>query len=118
MKCGMLADGGGLYLQLSASGAKTWIYRFTINGKTRDIGLGSLHSISLSPVRDMAAEARILLRDGIDPIEHRMACMLAAGTTNARAMTFRQCAEAYIEAHKLGWENGKNTNQWASALET
>ena len=52
---GMYADGGGLYLQVTAAGARTWIYRFTLQGRTRDMGLGSLSAVSLSEARTRAA---------------------------------------------------------------
>lgn len=48
---GMYADGGGLYLQVSESGTKSWIFRFAARGKTRDMGLGSLHTIGLAEAR-------------------------------------------------------------------
>ena len=41
-KPGLLADGGGLYLQVSKSGAKSWLYKFMLNGRSREMGLGSL----------------------------------------------------------------------------
>lgn len=115
-KPGLLADGGGLYLQITVAGAKTWIFRFTQNGKTRDMGLGPLHTVSLATARETAAECRSLVRDGIDPIERRKALRLAEMASSAKALTFKQCAEAYIEAHKAGWKNAKHADQWANTL--
>lgn len=113
---GLMADGGGLYLQVTATGAKTWIYRFTIGGKTRDMGLGALHTVSLTKARESAAECRSLVRDGIDPIERRKTLRLAEMASSAKALTFKQCAEAYIEAHKSGWKNAKHADQWTNTL--
>jgi integrase len=115
-KPGMLADGGGLYLQITASGAKTWIYRFTMFGKKRDMGLGSLNTISLSAAREVSAECRVFVRDGIDPIARRKALRLADMASSTKALTFSQCAEAYIEAHKAGWKNAKHGDQWRNTL--
>ncbi|MDY0242016.1 MAG: Arm DNA-binding domain-containing protein [Rhodospirillaceae bacterium] len=55
---GLHADGGGLYLQVTERGAKTWIFRFMLNGRRRDMGLGTLHTISLAEARDEALRCR------------------------------------------------------------
>jgi len=115
-KPGLMADGGGLYLQVSPAGAKSWIYRFAMKGKTRDMGLGPLHTVSLSRARETAAECRSLAWEGIDPIERRKVHRLAEIASDVKALTFRQCAEAYIEAHKAGWKNAKHGDQWRNTL--
>jgi len=117
-KPGLYADGGGLYLQVTEAGAKTWIFRFMLTGKRRDMGLGAVHTVTLAEARQTATEARKLIRDGIDPIETRRASKLAARAKAATAMTFRQCAEAYIRAHEAGWKNPKHAAQWPSTLES
>ena len=68
---GMYHDGGGLYLQVSGGGTKSWIYRFMLDGRPREMGLGPLHIISLAEARKRAAECRRMRLDGIDPIEAR-----------------------------------------------
>jgi integrase len=113
---GLMADGGGLYLQVSRQGTKSWIYRFTMNGKTRDMGVGPLHTVSLSEARAKAAECRKLARDGIDPIARRIALRQAKNAANAKALTFEQCAAAYIDVHKAGWTNAKHVQQWGNTL--
>jgi hypothetical protein len=55
---GLYADGAGLYLQVSGSGSKSWIFRFKLGGRTRDMGLGSLQDVTLAQAREKAAEAR------------------------------------------------------------
>jgi hypothetical protein len=50
---------GGLYLQVTG-GARSWIYRYTLNGRSREMGLGSLNAVTLSEARARAAEARRL----------------------------------------------------------
>jgi Arm DNA-binding domain len=57
---GYYADGAGLYLQVGESGARSWIYRFTLDGKARYMGLGSLMTFSLAEARQAALEARKL----------------------------------------------------------
>jgi integrase len=117
-KRGYIADGGGLYLQVSASGAKSWVFRFRDNGRLREAGLGPVHTVTLAKARDGAREYRNLRLNGIDPIAERQAGQLKAKLEAARAMTFKQCAEAYIEAHKGSWKNDKHAAQWPSTLET
>jgi integrase len=113
---GMYHDGGGLYLQVSGGGAKSWIYRFMLDGRPREMGLGPLNVISLAEARKRAAECRRMRHDGIDPIEARRAQRGQKKLEAAKAMTFDVCAAAYIEAHKDGWKNGKHAEQWAGSL--
>jgi integrase len=115
---GLLADGGGLYLQTSASGAKSWIYRYKLGGRRRDMGLGSASTISLAKAREKARAARELVAQGIDPLEERQAERAAKTIADAKVMTFRQCAENYIAAHQAGWKNRKHRAQWPSTMET
>ena len=115
---GMHADGGGLYLQVTASGAKTWIYRFMLHGRAREMGLGPLHTILLAEAREKARECRKLRLEGVDPIEARKAKRTGERLAAATAMTFQDCAERYIEAQKAGWKNPKHAAQWPSTLQT
>src|SRR4051812_24307099 len=73
LKPGMYPDGGGLYLQVTPSAAKSWIYRFSLNGRAREMGLGRLATVSLADARLKASECRRLRHDGLDPIEARKA---------------------------------------------
>jgi integrase len=109
---GYYGDGGGLFLQVSASGAKSWVFRFKVNGRTREMGLGPLHAVTLAEARAAATECRRLRVQGVDPIEARKAERLQAAT----GMTFLECSSLYIAAHKAGWRNPKHAAQWASTL--
>ena len=115
---GLYADGGGLYLQVTHADARSWIFRFMLNGRARSMGLGSLHTLTLAEARNKATECRKLCLDGIDPIEVRQRVRSAAQLDAAKAMTFDACAEAYIEAHKKGWRNEKHVDQWRNTLAT
>src|SRR6516162_4284069 len=97
---GYLADGGGLYLQISPSGAKSWVFRFRDAGRLREMGLGPVHTVPLVKARQKAHECRNLRLDGLDPIGERRAGKLKAKLEAAQAVTFRECAERYISAHK------------------
>lgn len=123
---GMYSDGGGLYLQVTEGAAdgtdkpapaKSWIFRFTMHGRTREMGLGSLSTFSLSEARDRARACRQQVADGIDPIEARHADRNAAKLAAARALSFKQACDRYIEAHKPGWRNAKHASQWSASLE-
>jgi hypothetical protein len=116
MEPGMYGDGGGLYLQVSAAGTKSWSFRFMLRGKAREMGLGPLHTVSLAEAREKARAQRKLRLDGIDPIEHRKAKRADERLNAASAMTFRGCAERYIEAHRNGWRNPKHAAQWPATL--
>jgi integrase len=117
-KPGRIADGGGLYLQIGRQGTKAWLFRFMLNGRAREMGLGSCHTLSLAEARDAALECRKQLLAGLDPIEARKANRRAQLLQAAKAMTLRQCATAYIDAHKDGWRNEKHSEQWTATLET
>jgi integrase len=111
---GMYADGGGLYLQVSGNGSRSWIFRFKANGRTRDMGLGSIATVSLAKAREVAAECRQLRLKGIDPIEARKAELVEAQLASARSMTFDQCRDAFIATHKSAWHKA----QWTNSLAT
>lgn len=117
-KPGYYPDGLGLYLQVSPSKSKSWIFRYTLKGKSREMGLGSETSVSLAEARRKAAAARSLLADGIDPIEARQARSAQEALAGAKAVSFQKCAEAYIESHRAGWKNKKHAAQWTSTLAT
>src|SRR5579872_4204831 len=100
---GMHADGGGLYLQVTSKEARSWIFRYTLRGVSREMGLGSAFTFGLSDARERARECRQLCADGIDPIAARDARMALQLAEAAKGETFARCASAYIEAHQAGW---------------
>jgi integrase len=98
-------------------GNRSWIFRFTRDGRTRDMGLGALHTVSLSEARTAATECRKQLQADIDPIEHRRALRAAKRLEASKAVTFDQCATSYIAAHRDGWKNAKHASQWQNTLD-
>jgi integrase len=110
-KPGKYEDGGGLRLVVSNAGARNWVLRFTINGKRREMGLGSLPDVGLAEARDKATEYRKQAKNGVDPIEARQ-------TEPEKTPTFTTCAARYIRAHRRGWKNAKHARQWVSTLKT
>ena len=117
-KPGLYGDGGGLTLQITKTGAKSWLFRFMREGKPYGMGLGPTHTISLMEARQKALEARKLLVDGINPLTAKKQSRIAAALENAKMMTFDQCAEAYIAAHRASWKNAKHVDQWTNTLAT
>jgi integrase len=115
---GYIADGGGLYLQVSAHGSKSWVFRFRDSGKLREMGLGPLHTISLKEAREAALLCRKQRLAGIDPIAARRSDQAAARLELAKAMSFQQCAQAYVDSHQSAWRNAKHASQWAATLST
>lgn len=108
---GKYEDGGGLRLVVSPTGAKKWVLRFTIDGKRREMGLGSFPDVGLAEARDKATEHRKQAKEGVDPIEARQ-------TEPEKTPTFTTCAARYIRAHRRGWKNAKHARQWVSTLKT
>ncbi|MBL0351184.1 MAG: tyrosine-type recombinase/integrase [Dechloromonas sp.] len=117
-KPGLYGDGGGLTLQITATGAKSWLLRYMVAGKPFGMGLGPTHTVSLAEARQKALDARKLLIDGINPLAARKQKQIAAALAEAKMMTFDQCAEAYILTHKAGWKNAKHCDQWTNTLNT
>jgi integrase len=117
-KPGLYGDGGGLTLQITKTGAKSWLFRYMVEGKAYGMGLGATHTVSLQEARQKALEARKLLADGINPLAAKKQSQIAAALESAKTMTFDQCAEAYISAHRAGWKNEKHASQWTTTLAT
>lgn len=110
--------------ELSSQGTKaelkpyvtsSWIFRYW-DGTDRKLGLGSTETTSLAKARELAQEQRELLRRGVDPIKNVEDKRTERKLEAARAVSFRQAAEAYIEAHRAGWRNAKHASQWPASL--
>lgn len=117
-KIGFHLDGGGLYLQVTSAAARSWVFRYKINGRARDMGLGSYPDLSLAEARDVAEKWRRRRREGADPIEARKAERVAERLADARAVTFKDCAEQLITSQEAGWRNAKHRQQWRNTLAT
>ena len=111
-KPGRYGDGAGLYLVVSPSGARKWVYRFSYAGKVTEAGLGSADVVSLAEARDRAHEARKLLETGKNPIEAKR----QAATIETGKPTFGAIADALIAAKEIEWRNEKHRAQWRASL--
>jgi len=133
-KPGRHADGGGLHLLVKDSGARSWVFRFMLNSRSRDVGLSRCpeaiallrktggEELTLAQARDIAAIYRLKVKAGIDPLEEReqeaAESASAASAAKAKAITFRAVAEAYISANEASWRNDKHRQQWRNTLST
>ena len=114
---GMYADGAGLYLQVTGEEAKSWLFRYSLRGKAREMGLGPLRKVSLASARRKAAECHKLLEAHVDPIEHRAKARAAAALANAQNITFEESADRYIAIRRAGLKNAKHGKQWKTTIE-
>ena len=114
----VLHDGGGLYLRVSRTGSKSWVFRFQLDGKRRDMGLGPYPDISLAEARVKATAHRRQRHDGIDPLDAKVAQRAAQRLAVAKGRTFRECAAEFVEKNRAGWRNAKHRQQWENTLAT
>jgi hypothetical protein len=117
-KPGLYADGGGLNLQIMGEGGCSWIFRYSIDGAERRMGLGAAHTISLAEARELARQARRLRAARLDPLEERRKAEAAQKLEQAKGVTFANAVDAYIAANKAAWRNDKHAAQWKSTLAT
>jgi integrase len=116
-KPGRYGDGRGLYLQVSQFGTKAWIYRYTIGGHVRDMGLGSAGSISLKLARELAREQHTHLLRGDDPIELRKSKRERIQVERAARKTFRECAEGFLAKHAAEWRSDRHRHEVKRTLD-
>ena len=106
---GRHGDGRGLFLYVKPSGTRSWVLRYQVHGRRRDLGLGAYPDVTLAMARDRASEARRLIVEGEDPIDQKQ---------RAKPKTFEEAARELIEYKRTGWKNAKHAAQWTSTLET
>ncbi len=109
-RAGRHGDGGGLYLVVSDTGSRKWVLRIQIDGKRRDIGLGSATKVGLTEAREAAEDLRRAIRRGEDPVAARRQ---AKDVTP----TFREAALMVHKEHLPSWKNAKHAKQWLTTLE-
>jgi integrase len=123
-----IGDGQGLYLQITATGSKSWLFRYRLKGRDREMGLGGADpdgrrgGVTLAEAREKAAAARRMLREGQDPLDHREAekasQKAAEADATAQVRTFESATEAMLAARESGWSNPKHRAQWEATLRT
>jgi integrase len=121
-KQGFHAMGGapGLYLRVDGESV-TWVFRYLLAGRRRDMSLGPVFMTTLEQARGQVLELRAKIRQGIDPISERQGVVqthLAVERKRTQALTFDECAKEYIDAHSVAWKSAKHAAQWTSTLKT
>jgi integrase len=106
-KPGRHADGGNLYLAVSESGARSWVFMYRLHGRTKEIGLGSARDLPLARAREIAAGHRAKLAEGLEPVGKRS----AVGDS-----TFGQIAEEVVRSLRPSWRNERHAAQWETTL--
>jgi integrase len=133
-KPGRHADGGGLHLLVKKSGARSWVFRYMLKGKSRDLGLSRCpeamailrsaghDELTLAQARDVATIYRLKVKAGIDPIAEREDIAIAKAAEvkaqKAAKVRFKDVAQAYIDANEDNWKNSKHRQQWKNSLAT
>jgi integrase len=107
-----------LYLLVTDAGTKSWVYRPTIAGKRRDMGLGGFPTVTLEMARDLARNALVKIRNGIDPIEDAKRAKSRLHADRAKDVTFEACALKYLTDHEKEWTGSKSYNQWLRSLKS
>ena len=111
-------DGDGLYLNIAPSGTKSWVQRIVVDGRRRDIGLGSYHTVSLARAREIAHANRTAVAEGRDPVLQKLESREAARSSSPSIPTFEDVASQVIELRRPTWSNPKHAAQWQSTLAT
>lgn len=104
---GKYIDQHGLMLRVAPGGSKQWVWRGTIHGKRRDVGMGAVAYTPLAEAREIAFEYRRISRRGGDPRTAR---------TSSGVPIFDEAVEAVIDAHRGGWKNGRSETNWRRPL--
>lgn len=112
---GRYGDGDGLWFQVRGPEQRSWLFRFKVAGRERQMGLGPFPDVGLADAREAARQCRAQLRAGVDPLDARQKAR--ADSQAASAVTFRQVAGRYIAAHEAGWRNPKHRQQWRNTLD-
>lgn len=106
---GRHADGDGLYLVIDQNGGKRWVFLYRLAGRRREMGLGSLRTISLAKARELASRARTMVSQRQDPVEARQAEAPSPDSAPTPSVpTFAKVAEALMDEHDGGWCNAKH----------
>jgi integrase len=120
----LLPDGANLYLQVTRTKTgdvnRSWVFRYELDGKRHDMGLGRLRDFGLAEARERARALRQQLHHRIDPLDAKREQkreLLAKKAAQAKVITFRECAEGCIAAHADEWTNAKHRWQWRATLE-
>jgi integrase len=115
IKPGRYGDGGNLYLSIQPSGARRWVFMYRLNGKQREMMLGSADAkvgLSLAKARQLAGDSRAMLAAGQDPIQTRTQLR----TIEEKVPTFSAYVDIFLKRKSGNWRNAKSAAQWQMTL--
>src|SRR5262245_3830148 len=116
-KPGRYSAGHGLYMQVTATGSRSWIFRYRIGDRQHHMGPGSCDYLSLADARERAIDSQRQRLNGIDPLEAKRAAKRQQRATHVKSSTFKQVAMAYIAAHEPRWRGNRSREQWTQSLQ-
>lgn len=107
----------GLQLQITPTGARSWVLRTTVAGTRRNMGLGSYPAVTLAQARERARDAREMIWQGIDPVAQKRAARAALAAQNLRGITFKDAMERLAETKVQEFKSARHAKLWRSSMD-
>ena len=112
---GIYSDGDGLRLRVDENNNKNWVFRYTMFGKSKDMGLGKFPIVTLNDARQKLVNAKKIIYEGKDPIKLKKEKQIEL---KRKSITFKKIRDEFIETFQVEWSNSKHKNQWINTLKT
>ena len=112
---GIYSDGDGLRLRVDKNNNKNWVFRYTMFGKSKDMGLGKFPIVTLNDARQKLVNAKKIIYEGKDPIKLKKEKQIEL---KRKSITFKKIRDEFIETFQVEWSNSKHKNQWINTLKT
>ena len=112
---GIYIDGDGLRLRVDENNNKNWVFRYTMFGKSKDMGLGKFPIVTLNDARQKLVNAKKIIYEGKDPIKLKKEKQIEL---KRKSITFKKIRDEFIETFQVEWSNSKHKNQWINTLKT
>ena len=112
---GIYSDGDGLRLRVDENNNKNWVFRYSMFGKSKDMGLGKFPIVTLSDARQKLVNAKKIIYEGKDPIKLKKEKQIEL---KRKSITFKKIRDEFIETFQVEWSNSKHKNQWINTLKT
>ena len=112
---GIYSDGDGLRLRVDKNNNKNWVFRYSMFGKSKDMGLGKFPIVTLNDARQKLVNAKKIIYEGKDPIKLKKEKQIEL---KRKSITFKKIRDEFIETFQVEWSNSKHKNQWINTLKT
>lgn len=110
-KRGQWLDERCLYLVVTGPGTGSWSFQYELAGHPHEMGLGSVADVQIDEARELARQARVLKKRGIDPLTAKREEIAANRAAHSTTKTFAQAADDYFAAHAEKWKDGRHRKQ-------